>query len=130
MKNRLVRVKELMKRELGDLIVRELTFPQLVTIQDVDLTPDLKHAHVYVSVLGGGEEAANAVLAKLHDHRKDLQYKLSRRVIIKFTPQLHFKLDVAIERGSRVIDILSNLDIPEDEPLGAETPDEKLDDKQ
>lgn len=129
MKNRLVRVKELMKRELGDLIGRELTFPQLVTIQDVDLTPDLKHAHVYVSVLGGGESAANAVLAKLHDHRKDLQYKLSRRVIIKFTPQLHFKLDVAIERGSRVIDILSNLDIPEDEPLGAEIPDEKQDPK-
>ena len=127
MKNRLVRVKELMKRELGELIVRELTFPQLVTIQDVDITPDLKHAHVYVSVLGGGEEAANAVLAQLHEHRKDLQYKLSRRVIIKFTPQLHFKLDVAIERGSRVIDILSNLDIPEDEPLGAENPEQKPD---
>ena len=107
-----------MKRELGDLIGRELTFAQLVTVQDVDITPDLKHAHVFVSVLGGDETAANAVLAQLHEHRKDLQYKLSRRVILKFTPHLHFKLDVAQERGSRVIDILSNLDIPEDEPLG------------
>ena len=113
-----------MKRELGDLIGRELTFPQLVTVQDVDITPDLKHAHVFVSVLGGGEEAANAVLAKLHEHRKDLQYKLSRRVILKFTPALHFKLDIAQERGSRVIDILSNLTIPEDEPLGAENEEE------
>jgi len=78
-----------------------------------------------VSVLGGGEEGANAVLAKLHEHRKDLQYKLSRRVILKFTPQLHFKLDLAQERGSRVIDILSNLDIPEDEPLGAENEDDE-----
>ena len=114
-----------MKRELGDLIGRELTFTQLVTVQDVDITPDLKHAHVYVSVLGGGEEAANAVLAKLHEHRKDLQYKLSRRVILKFTPHLHFKLDLAQERGSRVIDILSNLDIPEGEPLGEEREDGK-----
>ena len=114
-----------MKRELGDLIGRELTFPQLVTVQDVDITPDLKHAHVFVSVLGGGEEAANAVLAQLHEHRKDLQYKLSRRVILKFTPQLHFKLDVAQERGSRVIDILTNLDIPEDEPLGEEHEDDE-----
>jgi len=114
-----------MKRELGDLIVRELTFPQLVTIQDVDITPDLKHAHVFVSVLGGGETASNAVLAQLHEHRKDLQYKLSRRVILKFTPQLHFKLDIAVERGSRVIDILSNLDIPEDEPIGEERKDDK-----
>lgn len=113
-----------MKRELSDLIGRELTFDHLVTVQDVDITPDLKHAHVFVSVLGGGEEGAHAVLSKLHEHRKDLQYKLSRRVILKFTPQLHFKLDVAQERGSRVIDILSNLDIP-DEPLGEEKTDEK-----
>lgn len=120
MKNRLVRVKELMKRELGDLIGRELTFEQLVTIQEVDVTPDLKHAHVYVSVLGGDEQAANAVMAQLHEHRKDLQYKLSRRVVLKFTPQLHFKLDTAIERGTRVIDILLNLDIPEDEEGGPE----------
>ena len=114
-----------MKRELGDLIGRELTFPQLVTVQDVDITPDLQHANVSVSVLGGGEEAANAVLAQLHEHRKDLQYKLSRRVILKFTPLLHFKLDVAQERGSRVIDILSNLDIPEDEPLGEANKDDE-----
>ena len=114
-----------MKRELGDLIVRELTFPQLVTIQDVDITPDLKHAHVYVSVLGGDESDANAVLAKLHEHRKDLQYKLSRRVILKFTPQLHFKLDIAVERGSRVIDILLNLDIPEDKPPVEDHEDDK-----
>ena len=47
------------------------------------------------------------------------------RVILKFTPQLHFKLDVAVERGSRVIDILTNLDIPEDEPLGEEQEDDE-----
>ena len=103
-----------MKRELGDLIARELTFTQLVTVQDVDITPDLKHAHVYVSVLGDTEGAKSA-LAKLHDHRKELQALLARRVILKFTPQLHFKLDETIERGSRIIDILQTLDIPSDE---------------
>jgi len=111
MKHRLERVRELMKRELGDLIVRELTFDQLVTVQDVDVTPDLKHAHVYVSVLGGDGHAA---LAKLHEHRKELQSLLSRRVILKYTPQLHFKLDESIERGTRIIDILQTLDVPDD----------------
>ena len=112
-----------MKRELGDLIGRELTFTQLVTVQDVDITPDLKHAHVYVSVLGGSEEDANAALAKLHDHRKELQAQLSRRVILKFTPQLHFTLDATVERGSRIIDILQKLDIPE-EPEQEEDPND------
>jgi len=111
MKHRLERVKELMKRELGDLISKEITFTQLVTVQDVDVTPDLKHAHVYVSVLGRPEDA-HAAIAKLHDHRKEFQAMLARRVILKFTPQLHFKLDETVERGSRIIDILQSLDLP------------------
>ena len=112
MKHRLERVRELIKRELGDLIVRELTFDQLVTIQSVDVTPDFKHAHIFVGILGGDETAARAVLAKLHDHRKELQSLLARRVILKYTPQLHFKQDTAVERGTRVIDILESLNLP------------------
>ena len=100
-----------MKRELGDLITRELTFTQLVTVQDVDITPDLKHAHVYVSVLGDSEGARSA-LSQLHEHRRELQLQLSKRVILKFTPQLHFKLDETGERGSRIIDLLASRDLP------------------
>ena len=114
MKHRLERVKEVIKRELSDLISKELTFTQLVTVQDVDITPDLKHAHVYVSVLGESGDA-RAALAKLHDHRKEFQSLLARRVILKFTPQLHFKLDETVERGSRIIDLLQSLDIPASE---------------
>ena len=110
MKHRLVRVRELIKRELGELINRQLRFTQLVTIQDVDVTPDLKHAYVYVSVLGNDPAA---VLAQLHEHRKELQAAVAHRVILKYTPQLHFKLDESIERGSRVIEILQDLDLPE-----------------
>ena len=53
MKHRLLRVNELLKRELSALLVREMTFENLlVTVNQVDVTPDLKSAHVYVSVLG------------------------------------------------------------------------------
>jgi ribosome-binding factor A len=118
MKHRLERVRELMKRELGDLILRELTFEaQLVTVQEVDITPDLKHAHVYVSVIGDPEQT-RAAMAKLHEHRNELQYQLSRRVILKYTPQLHFKLDESIERGSRIIDIM--LELEQNQPASAD----------
>lgn len=116
MKHRLERVNELIKRELGDLLNREVSFnAALVTVQQVDITPDLKHAHVFISVMGSAEQA-KAAMAKLHDSRSHLQHLLSKRVILKYTPHLHFKLDESIERGTRVINILSGLDIPPDEP--------------
>ena len=59
---------------------------------------------------------------KLHDARIQLQHDLSRRVVLKFTPRLHFKLDVAAERGDRVLNLLSELEVPADEPT---PPDEK-----
>lgn len=118
MKHRLERVNELMRRELGELINREVTFQAvLVTVQQVDITPDLKNAHVFVSVMGNPEQSREA-LAKLHSKRKSLQHLLSKRVVLKFTPHLHFKLDETIERGTRIINILEEIDIPPDEPLG------------
>ena len=119
MKFRLKRVSEVIKRELGDIIPRELTFSaKLVTIQHVDLTPDLKQCHVYVSAIGTKEEQYSAIAA-LVGHRKLLQQALSRRVVIKYTPHLHFELDDSIVRGNRVIDILQQIEPtlpPQDEP--------------
>jgi ribosome-binding factor A len=57
-----------------------------------------------------------ASMAKLHDARAQLQHDLSRRVVLKFTPHLHFKLDSASERGDRVLNLMSELEIPADEP--------------
>lgn len=116
MKHRLERVNELLKRELGDLLTREVSFEAaLVTVQQVDITPDLKHAHVFISVMGD-EAQSKAAMARLHDSRKTLQHLLSKRVVLKYTPQLHFKLDDSIERGTRIISILEEIDIPPDEP--------------
>ena len=115
MKHRLPRVNELIKRELGELLTRELTFPaKLVTIQEVDVTPDLKHAHVFISIIGTEEEQRQS-MNLLHGARAPLQKALSKRVVLKFTPHLHFKLDVAAERGDRVLNLLSELAIPEDD---------------
>ncbi len=113
MKHRLERVNELIKRELGELIGRQCRFTaQLVTLQQVDITPDLKHAHVFVSVIGNEDEQKQA-LATLHDSRADLQRALSKRVVLKYTPLLHFKLDIAAERGDRILHILDELKLPE-----------------
>ena len=119
MKHRLERVNELIRRELSEIINREVTFhAALVTVQQVDITADLKHAHVFISVMGSADDAKEA-MARLHASRVNLQHLLSKRVVLKFTPHLHFKLDESIERGNRIIDLLGEIEIPPDDQLGA-----------
>lgn len=109
MKHRLLRVNELLKRELSTIIAREIAFDgALVTVNHVDATPDLKNAHVYVGVLG--TENGAAAIAKLEENRVLLQTQLARHVVLKYTPHLIFHLDNSIERGSRVIAILQEIE--------------------
>ena len=114
MKHRLLRVNELVKRELSGIITREITFDSaIVTINHVDVTPDLKSAHVFVSVLGS--ESGASVLSKLESHRVALQAGLARHVVLKYTPHLVFHLDDSIERGTRIIEIIQQLETPQAE---------------
>lgn len=117
MKNRTARVQELIRNELGNILSRELTFDaQLVTIHTVSVTPDLRQCHVYLSSLGE-EDQKHAALQKLRDNRIMLQNALSKRVVLKYTPQLVFHFDDSIERGVRVVRLLDELGVPPaDEP--------------
>jgi len=107
---RTLRVCELIKRELGVIVGRELKFDApLVTIRAVDITPDLKNAHVFVSVIGTPGQKKQAISA-LEGARQHLQHELSRRVILEYTPHLHFQLDESIERGTRVLSLLDEIE--------------------
>ena len=112
MKHRLLRVNELLKRELSTIIPREISFEDaFVTVNQVDVTPDLKHAHAYVSVLGKKEQV-EAAMAKLEENRTMLQTELAKSVTLKYTPHLVFHLDDSIERGARVFKILQEIEKP------------------
>jgi ribosome-binding factor A len=115
MKHRILRVNELLKRELSTIITREIAFDGvLVTVNQVDVTPDLKHAHVYISILGKQGQAA--AMAKLDENRAVLQTALAKSVVLKYTPHLVFHLDDSIERGARVFEILQQIETPAADP--------------
>ena len=96
------------------MIAREINFEGvLVSVNAVDVTPDLKSAHVFVSILGPVPGAS--VIDKLEAHRPALQAELSRHVVLKYTPHLVFHLDDSIERGARVLEILQDLEKPSGE---------------
>ena len=108
MKHRQLRVNELVKRELSSIIAREINFEgALVSLNAVDVAPDLKTAQVFVSTLGAGN--ARSVIDKLEAHRTALQAALSKHVVLKYTPHLIFHLDESIKRGARVLEILDDL---------------------
>jgi ribosome-binding factor A len=108
MKHRLLRVNEVVKRELSMIITRDMRFEDvLVTVNSVDITPDLRNAHVFVSVLGKGNH--KAVIGKLDENRVVLQGELTKNVVLKYTPHLTFHLDESIERGARVFQILEEI---------------------
>jgi ribosome-binding factor A len=109
MKHRLLRVNELVKRELSVIIAREINFEGvLVTVNDVDVAADLKSAQVFVSALGPAR--GKNVIETLEAHRSMLQAELSRHVVLKYTPHLIFHLDNSIQRGARVLEILHDLE--------------------
>lgn len=99
--NRTQRIADQIQRDLGELIQRELRNPQLglVTLTDVQLTPDYAHAKVYFSVLGAEPDAAGRLL---NDKAGYLHSLLFKRLQIHTVPTLHFLFDPTTERASEM----------------------------
>jgi len=116
------RVGALLKSALAELLLREVKDPRvrMVTVTGVDLSPDLKHARVFVSALG--DDAARArSLAGLASARAYLQSHAGRKVGLRFTPELRFELDPSFEAGDRVERLLRELHSA-DQPAAAAGP--------
>jgi ribosome-binding factor A len=105
------RVRELLKRELGEAIRREFHVDEagLITVNAVDLAGDLKSAVVFISILGNADQQKRGV-QMLNDHRIRLQGLVAKAVVLKFTPTLKFIVDDSIVRGNRVLQIIEELE--------------------
>jgi len=101
------RVNEAIREVLGDAINAELKDPRIgfVTVTDVDTSPDLRQARVYVSVLGTEDERQQS-LDGLRSAHGVLQAKIAAGVRMKRTPTLTFVYDETAERGDRISRLL------------------------
>src|ERR1700685_4179741 len=108
---RLQRVRELLKREIGEIIRREIPVGDagLVTVNDVTVSSDLHSATVYIGILGSAEQQKKG-LTELNRHRKRIQGLVGKAVIIKYTPQLRFVIDESLEHGNKVLRIIDELE--------------------
>ena len=108
---RLQRVRELLKREIGEAIRREFHVNEagLISVNDVDLAGDLKSAVVFISIFGNPVQQKRG-LQLLTDNRTRIQGLVARSVVLKYTPTLKFIFDDSIVRGNRVLQIIDELE--------------------
>ena len=104
---RMRRVNEEIRQVLGEVIATGLKDPRIgfVTVTDVDTSPDLRTARVYVSVLGGESEREKA-LAGLRSSHGFLQGRIAAELRMKRTPTLTFHYDESVDRGVRISRLL------------------------
>ena len=101
------RVNEAVREVLSGHITEDLKDPRIgfVTVTGVETSPDLRHARVYVSVLGSDAEKEEA-LEGLQSSAGFLQAKVGEELRMKRTPTLEFRYDDSIERGMRISELL------------------------
>lgn len=101
----------MLKREIGEILRRELPVDQagLITVNDVDLSGDLRNAKVFVGFLGSPEQQRTG-LALLQKNRARIQNLMAKSVFLKYIPRLHFVMDDSVVRGNRVLEIIAELE--------------------
>ena len=110
---RLVRVNELLKREIAEDIHRNFSLSDFdcasVTVTRVECAADLRDASVYISIFGH-ENERDRMISYLNHHRQEIIRLMIKRVKLKYTPRLHFVLDESIEGGDRILSMLAEME--------------------
>jgi ribosome-binding factor A len=112
MTRRIERVNSLLQEVIAEVVMREIKDPRipgLITITRVETTPDLRQAKVFFSVLGPDKEKKIA-LDILNDAAGFISVTASKKVVLRFFPQLSFKLDDTLEKHQRIDDLLKKID--------------------
>ena len=110
---RIERINHLLRQEIADLLTREVKDAtlqaSLISITDVDTSPDLRSAKVYFSVYGD-EEEIEAARTHLNRAARFLHHNLKERLDLRYTPNLEFVLDRSLARGDRIMRLMRTIE--------------------
>ena len=125
MSNRIVRVNELIQREISAILRQRYQSESVaITISEVRVSPDLRDGRVFVSVVGS-EEFAEEKLRWLRSQANDIRTEVSRRIVLKYLPKFAYLLDHTAIRGARILQMIDEMAPPAEESKPEEPkPDE------
>ncbi len=108
---RSARIGDQMREEIADILMRRIKDPRIgfLTVTDVAVSDDLRNATVFVSVLGKDQDR-EASLKGLESAGSVIRSELGRRMRLKFVPELIFRYDDAMERGSHIMELLHDIE--------------------
>ncbi|WXR61752.1 30S ribosome-binding factor RbfA [Peptostreptococcaceae bacterium AGR-M142] len=110
------RISEEMKKVLGQMIskgeIKDPRINSLMSITNVDVTSDLSYAYIYISVFGSN---ANESLKGLNKAKGYIRKELGRRVKLRHTPELIFKIDDSIEKGIKMSKLINEVNKKEED---------------
>jgi ribosome-binding factor A len=125
---RMSRVAELIKREVSQMILFELKDDRvgagMISITDVDVSGDLQHAKIFVSIYGS-DEARAETMAALHSAAGYIRSNLGKRVRLRRTPEVLFAEDLSLARGTEMLALLNRLE--QERPASIEEDPDDLD---
>ena len=111
---RIEKLAALLKREISELLLNgvrdERIHQTMVTITNVEVSGDLQHAKIYISLFGEDQQKSDVLLC-LDEAKGFIRGELARRLQMRRAPNIVFKLDNGMSKGSSVLDILSSLEI-------------------
>jgi ribosome-binding factor A len=112
---------ELIAAELSELLRTRVKDPRVgfASITHVEVSGDLRHAKVFVSVMGNAEEQAETMKALRHASGF-LRHELATRIVLRYMPELVFKLDTSIEEGARILALIQQVEQEEQQKAGTE----------
>ncbi len=115
--SRLDRVSALILKEVGNIIQTKVSDPRIgfASLTGVEISPDLKYAKIFVSVLGTKNEKIKS-LKGLKSAAGFIQSLLNHRLQMRYVPEIRFFLDPSLERGDRILNILNQMQSKKDVP--------------
>jgi len=111
MNSRGERIRKALIKELSDIIQHKVKDPRIkgiISVTDVELSPDNKYAKAYISIFGA-DESKKDIMEAIEDSTSFVRGEISRRIRMRFTPELKFMLDESIEKGQRLTELIDKI---------------------